>query len=362
MNFDFSRQTLQAHSLEMRQFTDARQSTLPNGMRLIEVYNGSGLTFTLLPDRGLDIWTAHYNGLPLTWISAGSPHPPDYGSSWLHQFNGALLTTCGLIHAGPPEVDDLTGEQRDVHGNYTRLRASNVQVTGRWDDHYTLIIEATMTEASLFGPQLQLTRAYTITLGDPTIHISDRVTNLGDSPTPLMLLYHINVGYPLVAAGTTLTLPAHTSYPRDEAAHKGASTWNAYEAPSIGYPEQVFYHQLVEQDGITSALLHRAELGFLLQWQTDTLPYFTQWKNTRQGQYVSGIEPGNCIPEGQQAASHTGRLQWLHAGESQQFSLSLAILDGPNAIAKQITTIESLQSSGQPIADCHLHEFSPIAN
>ena len=76
---------LARHSVNTRQFIDFRQSTLPNGMRIIEAYNASGLTFTILPDRGLDIWAAHYNGLPLTWISQGSPHAPDFGQTWLQQ-------------------------------------------------------------------------------------------------------------------------------------------------------------------------------------------------------------------------------------------------------------------------------------
>src|SRR5262245_2437740 len=128
----FDRPTVEKHSLDMRQFIDFRQATLPNGLRTVEVYNGSGLTFTLLPDRGLDIWTAHYKGKPLTWISQGSPFPPDFGQSWLRQFNGGLMTTCGLTHAGPPETDDQTGEIRDLHGKFTRLRAGSLQINGGW--------------------------------------------------------------------------------------------------------------------------------------------------------------------------------------------------------------------------------------
>ena len=102
----FSREALQNHSVDMRQFVDFRESTLPSGARIVEAYNASGLAFTLLPDRAMDIWTATYKGLPLTWVSQGSPHAPDFGSAWLRQFNGGLLTTCGLNHAGQPEKDD----------------------------------------------------------------------------------------------------------------------------------------------------------------------------------------------------------------------------------------------------------------
>lgn len=62
----FSRSVLEIHSVDMRQFIDCREVILNSGMRMIEVNNNSGLSFTLLPDRRMDIWTAFYNGLPLT--------------------------------------------------------------------------------------------------------------------------------------------------------------------------------------------------------------------------------------------------------------------------------------------------------
>ena len=74
--FDMTRATLEQHSIDLRQFIDFRHATLSNGMRVIDAHNSSGLTLILLPDRGLDIWAASYNGRPLTWISQARPiHP-----------------------------------------------------------------------------------------------------------------------------------------------------------------------------------------------------------------------------------------------------------------------------------------------
>src|SRR5579862_4435421 len=95
---------LNQYSIDLRQFFDMRESTLPNGMRIIDAYNASGLHFTILPDRGMDIWTAHFKGIPLTWVAQGSPYAPDFGQTWLQQFNGGLLATCGLTHVGDPET------------------------------------------------------------------------------------------------------------------------------------------------------------------------------------------------------------------------------------------------------------------
>ena len=352
--------TLKAHSLDSRQFMDFRESTLTNGMRIIEAYNSSGLTFTLLPDRGMDIWSASYNGMPLTWLSPNSPHPPDYGQSWLRQFNGGLLTTCGLTHVGPPERDTITGEQRDIHGNYTRTPASQIN----FDTHDDMMrLTCVIHQGILFGEQLQLRRTITLKLGEPEINIRDEVTNLGDLPVPLMILYHCNLGYPLIREGAEM-LVASAVYQRDDEAKRGAATWDRYEAATPAYAEQVFFHHVkhINRDGqsYASAVVVNDEFGLKFMWNTQHAPYLTQWKNTRQGSYVCGIEPGNCIPEGQNSARDAGRLVMLAPGESQIFNLRLSIIDGAEAIRKCREQIAYIQKTGSPVDRCNLHDYAQI--
>lgn len=348
--YDLSRENLEKYSLDMRQFIDARESTLPNGMRIIDVYNASGLHFTILPDRGMDIWTAHYKGIPLTWISPGSPHPPDYGSSWLRQFNGGLLTTCGLTHAGPTEVDTITGEQRDLHGNFTRLRAGNVRVEpDEVTRDYTLRISGKVTESCLFGEQLLLERTYTIHLGKPEFSILDSITNLADVVSPLMFLYHFNLGYPLISNGAKLYLPSHAIYPRDPEAQIGFESWQSYDPPTTQYPEQVFFHHLKTETNWAHILIGTSELGIEIAWHTDAMPYFTQWKNTRSGIYVCGVEPGNCLPEGQEVARKHARLAYIQPGETVTFGAIVRIKDGNDAMQTTISTINELAYKGYPV-------------
>lgn len=355
----FDRQTLEKHSLDMRQFMDCRESTLPNGMRILDVYNSSGLHFTILPDRGMDIWTAHYNGLPLTWISPGSPHPPDYGSSWRRQFNGGLLTTCGLTHVGPPEIDASTGERRDLHGNFTRLRAFNFGFANKMitDADLRLLFTAELTESSLFGEQIHIQRIYSLSLGEPALNITDYVTNKSDKPTPCMILYHFNVGYPLVREGTKLHVPAEKSIPRDEVAKSGFETWPDYSAAIPEYAEQVFYHRVRHKKGRTKVVLANNDFGLAVSWNNDNMPYFTQWKNVRQGIYVSGIEPGNCIPEGQNVARKNGRLVMLEPNSWHIFGARLQILPNAEAVQKSVDEVEYIRQYGKPTENCKLDEF-----
>jgi len=356
----WSRQQLEQHSVDMRQFIDFRQSTLDNGMRIIEAYNSSGLTFTILPDRGLDIWQASYNGQSLTWIAQNSPFPPDFGLTWLRQFNGGLLTTCGLTHVGPPEADDLTGERRDLHGLYSRLRAADISISREWKDDQTYAAElrGVVCETALFGEQLRLERTYTLILGEPTIQIHDTIANIGDVSTPLMVLYHLNVGYPLVAAGTRLFTASETVVPRDAEAQKGFDRWPEYESGTPGYAEQVFFHRVkAGQDGASEALLSRGDFGLAFRWDTRALPYLTQWKNIRQGIYVSGVEPANCIPEGRNRARQSGRLAMIEAGERREFSVSMSALGRKEAVESCREHIGQLDVTGRAVQKCDLSGY-----
>src|SRR5665647_2161357 len=79
-------------------------------MRAIDVNSGSGLHYTILPDRGMDISLASYKGINLVYLTCnGETHPAYYepeNLGWLHTFTGGLLTTCGLTHVGGPAIDE----------------------------------------------------------------------------------------------------------------------------------------------------------------------------------------------------------------------------------------------------------------
>jgi len=53
-----------------------------------------------------------------------------------------------------------------------------------------------------------------------------------------------------------------------------------------------------------------------LEYRRAELPYLIQWRQFGCGEYVLGLEPGNCFPEGQSAMEHKGMLRRLEPGES----------------------------------------------
>lgn len=353
---NLTREALEAYSLDLRQFLDFREARLPDGQRIIEATSASGVSFTLLPDRGFDIWSARYHGLPLTWLAAGSPFAADSGQSWLRQFNGGLLTTCGLTHVGGGEKDSGTGEYRDLHGTFTRLKAHRIALESpSWQPSgdCTLSIEAELHESVLFGVQWHIKRRVTLALQRPVFHVGDTITNQSDMVQPLMILYHINVGYPLVRAGVELDV-ASTARPRDAAAEAGFKTWARYDSPQDRYPEQVFFHHVSGIHHRATAALIGGNFGLRLDWNLNEMPYLTQWKNTRQGIYVCGIEPGNCIPEGLNSARSHGRIETLAPGESRTFGCTFTVLHDAETVQSTRDEITAARESGIPSAGFRL--------
>ncbi|MBC8101600.1 MAG: aldose 1-epimerase family protein [Cytophagales bacterium] len=310
-----------------------------DGLRAARVRSGGGLDYTVLLSRGMDIGQASYRGVPLAWISAtGASHPHAFetqGRGWLRTFHGGLLTGCGLLNAGAANTDG--DEPLGIHGHLSHIPAEETVVGAVWTgDEAEVIVSGTMREATVFGENLHLTRKITSRVGSAGLAIHDTVENLGFRETPLMLLYHLNFGWPLVSEDTEIVYAAASPVtPRDRVAEAGLSHWMHLHAPIPGYEEQCFFHDPVaDSEGMTRVLmLNRArQIGVRIAYDKAALPHLTQWKMTGQSEYVCGIEPANCKVMGRSAERAAGRLQTLAPGEVREFRVFLEVLDGLEAI------------------------------
>src|SRR4051812_41549940 len=86
---------------------------LEDGVLALDVTTGSGLDYTVLPGRGMDISAASYNGRSLAWRSATTDthsayfdHEGENGRGWLRAFYGGLVVTCGLTWVGGNAVEN----------------------------------------------------------------------------------------------------------------------------------------------------------------------------------------------------------------------------------------------------------------
>jgi len=353
----YSQRELMARMGSLSQVGGVREVVLQQGpgrgVRVAQFETGTGLAFEVLLDRGMDIGAARYRGAALAWQSSTGPAHPAFfereGLGWLRTFHGGLLAGCGLTTAGAPSLDE--GQALGLHGRLNHLPAEGTWVDGGWrrdaqgEDIYEMWARGRMRQAVVFGENLTLTRRVSAWLGESRIAIRDVVTNEGYATVPHMLLYHCNFGFPLLDAGTELIAPSRNVTPRDAVAAAGIDQYTRYEGPTAGYAEQCFYHEMsVDHAGyVTVMLANRAlGLGAYLRYRQDTLPRFTQWKMVGQGDYVTGLEPANCLVEGRDKDRARGILQFLEPGESREYLLEIGVLDGAAEMDAMAAKIQAL--------------------
>lgn len=304
------------------------------GTRAIDIKNGSGLEFTVLPDRGMDIAWLSYKGINFSYISKTGIVAPQFfvdgDVGILRSFYAGFLTTCGLMNVGTPCEDN--GEKLGLHGRISNTPAENVASDIVWEEEKPVLkIRGKMREAKISGENLVLSREIVCKCGENRFSINDTVENYAFKTEPLMLLYHFNLGYPLLNANAHLLVPTKILKPRDDEAKKGSDSYNLFQKPTAGYKEQVVYHDLkTDRDGNTCAALvnEELELGVAIRFSKKQLFNLTQWKMMGEGEYALGIEPGNCYVEGRVDARNKGILEYLKPGEVRNFKIDVEILDG----------------------------------
>jgi hypothetical protein len=319
-----------------------------NGVKAIDVKNGSGLEFTVVADRCMDIAGLSLKGVNCSYLNKTGIVSPEYyekdGNGFLRSFFGGFLTTCGLRNVGVPCEDE--GENFPLHGRISNIPAEEFSAVTEWHNGVpVLTISGKMKEARMFGENLVLTRKITCRYGENKIYIQNAVENLGFRREGVMLLFHFNMGYPLLDEDAVLVTPTGKLMPRDAEAQKGEANFNRFQPPTKDYAEQVFYHDLkADQSGKTSVALinHKLGIGAALHLNKKQLGNFIQWKQMGEGEYVLGMEPANCLVGGRAEARKSGTLDYIHPGEIRNFDLVVEIVSGDAAIEELIRKMEGL--------------------
>ena len=198
-----------------------------------------------------------------------------------------------------------------------------------------------MRETIVFGENLLLHRRVEACLGEAKISVFDTVTNEGFLPTPHMILYHINAGFPVIDEGSQLVAPSRTVTPRDEDACPGLQEYDHFTAPIPNYREQVFFHEMqAASDGyVTAALVNPAfdngqGFGFYVRYRQKELPCFNQWKMMAESVYTVGMEPATNWVTGRAKERERGALQILQPGEQRSYHLEFGVLASQADIIK----------------------------
>ncbi len=290
------------------------------GTRRLRMIAGE-LEVELLPDRGLDLGQVRHRGVPLAWVSpTGWPRPGagGFGAS----FGGGLVTTCGLLSFGPPSVD-AEGEHPQ-HGRYSGLAASVTRAEVAED---AVIVEATVVEATVLGAHLELRRRVRLPFGEGRIELRDEIVNRGARAVEPMVLYHVNLGWPVVDAGSVLHSPAERVAARDAEAEVGLASWAEFPEPVAHYPEQVFAHRLPADRRVAAEVISRAGLGIRISFDTAVLPGMFQWRVAQEGAVVLGVEPATAATIlGRADARAKGLLRELAPGAAWELGLDIDVI------------------------------------
>lgn len=296
-----------------------------DGMRLLEVNNGKGLELTVSLDRAADISRLRFRGINMSYFSPCGYVAPAYydstGSNWLKSFTAGFLTTCGLRAVGSPCVDE--GEELPLHGTIANQPAEHAY----WfEENGELVVRALVKDETIFAAKLRMTREIRVSLVENTFTIQDTIENTGDTVQPLEILYHMNMGYPLLDEDSVVEIPSAGVSPRDDHAAEDIENWMKMIKPQAGYVERCYYHKF-EKEGKASIYQPKIEQGLEISFDAEELDGFVEWKMMGVRDYVLGLECGNCYPDGRDVMRKTGMLKFLAPGEHKTYQVKVRMIE-----------------------------------
>ncbi len=295
-----------------------------DNMRLYQVTNGKGLFMTVTPDRNGDIYRLIYKGINLGYMSPSGYVAPAYydnlGSNWLKSFTAGFLTTCGLESVGVPCVDK--GEELPLHGS---IGNQPCEYSYYEENDKKITLNFLTKDEVIFGRKLELKRKIEVSKEENTFIVTDTIKNTGDKIEPVQILYHLNMGYPLLDEDSVVTIPAKEVIPRDEHAKSDLENCLKMEKPTANYQERCYYHKFNDSKGL--AKIHQPKLDIALEigFDANSLDHFVEWKMMGVRDYVLGLECGNCYPDGRDVMRKEGKLKFVEPEEEITYSFKVKL-------------------------------------
>lgn len=277
---------------------------ISNGIEVIDCDNGN-IRFLLNVTKALDIMQLYHEGQNVSFICKNGFTKREIAFG--KRFEGGMLYTCGLDCVG-----GIPGHE--PHGSFHTTPAEVVRAECNEDG---IVVEALIRDTALMGNNLVMRRKITSAIGSDKLVLEDTLLNAGYRETNYALLYHINVGYPLLDEGAKIIADVKAREAVGEWAAKNEATASEIEAPIPGREETCYYLTL----GKPEASLLNEKLGkkFTVSYSADTLPLFLEWKSMASGDYVLGLEP--CTTKTGDAFAY----KTIAAGETVKFSVALKV-------------------------------------
>lgn len=262
------------------QIAYARRLTLENGLKVIDCDNGK-IRFLLNESRALDVMQVYHQGQNVSFVSKNGFN--NKTGEFLSRFEGGMLYTCGL--------DAIGGmEGYDIHGSFHLNQAQLVRIECNEDG---ITVEADIFSTSLFGMNLKMRRKIYSAIGSESVSVEDCLVNLNSLHQQYCLLYHVNVGYPMLDEGAMVIADTQQVVGRNEWSASRIAERVTASAPVDGQEETCYFLDMNEP---TISLVNR-NLGkkFTLGYSKDTLPCFIHWHSMASGDYAMGFEPSTSF-------------------------------------------------------------------
>lgn len=296
-----------------------------DGMRLYEINNGKGLELTVSPDRAGDITRLRFKGINMSYMSPCGYVAPAYydsiGANWLQSFTAGFLTTCGLHAVGSPCVDE--GEELPLHGAIANQPCEQSYYMIEED---CLAVHTITKDELIFGRKLRMERKILVSTRENSFEIVDTIINTGSRVEPMEILYHMNIGYPLLDEDSVVQIPSVEVVPRDDHAADDLANWMKVTKPDAGYQERCYYHKFAGKEGKASLYQPKLGMGVEISFDTESLDAFVEWKMMGVRDYVLGLECGNCYPDGRDVMRKTGMLKFLQPGEKKTYRVKVNMI------------------------------------
>ncbi len=293
-----------------------------DGMHFIFIRNGLGLEAWISVDRCGDISRLCIDGKNLGYFSPCGYVSPQYydreGLGFLKSFTAGFITTCGLTAVGSPCVDD--GEELGLHGTIANTPAV---VYCMEEEEQGITIKLKVSEQVIFGKKVELDRVYHFSYTENIFEMQDTVTNCGNTEMPYMILYHCNMGYPLLSENSIVKIPNNSMVARNVHAQENIDKALQMEKPQADYEECCYYYDVAEKNGFATVGIYNPDIekGVIMSYDKKALPKFTEWKMMGERDYALGLEPGNCTADGRDAVRKSGELKFLSPCEKATTTL-----------------------------------------
>lgn len=290
----------QIASLRRYTLTSGRET----GLDVIDCDNGK-IRFLLNVSKACDMMQLYHEGQNVSFLSKNGFSKRE--NSFLQRFEGGMIYTCGLDSVGGRDGYEL-------HGTFHNIPAEIVRAETNEEG---IFVEAVIRDTALFGKNLILRRKIFTPILGSLVTVEDTLENMGFKEEEYCLLYHVNVGYPMLEDGGKIIADVESYIPRTEWAKQNENSMYAVNAPKVGQEETCYFLKM--RTPSVSLVNEKTGKTFTLTYSGDTLSNFVEWKSMASGDYALGLEP--CTTE----LDENFHYSKIGSGEKIKFFLRLSV-------------------------------------